>query len=209
MLVPATHRSVVYSTEVPGEVKLLPLDEEEFKRGAVKELQAFDDFRVRILPVLGPLPAIFGLNIATAIILDLAGKPLTDTLAIKNRRKLYSALRQNLSEREARWKGQELQSTIGVSTEDIGFVFEDLYGGKSSFAPHVVLAKPGAARWRKDKELMADNLVILSPADVKKHEEECLKGSKSVEEVWGEDKVAQVERKLSEARRIMVWREEC
>lgn len=46
------HR-VVYSTEVPGEVKLLPLPEEEFQRGAVKELQAFDDFRVRILPVLG------------------------------------------------------------------------------------------------------------------------------------------------------------
>jgi hypothetical protein len=55
---------VVYSTEVPGEVKLLPLPEEEFQKGAVKELQAFDDFRVRILPVLGPLPAIFGLEIA-------------------------------------------------------------------------------------------------------------------------------------------------
>lgn len=44
---------VVYSTEVPGEVKLLPLPEDEFKKGSVKELQAFDDFRVRILPVIG------------------------------------------------------------------------------------------------------------------------------------------------------------
>lgn len=44
---------VVYSTEVPGEVKLLPLAEEEYKKGSVKELGAFDDFRVRILPVLG------------------------------------------------------------------------------------------------------------------------------------------------------------
>ena len=44
---------VVYSTEVPGEVKLLPLPEEEFKKGNVKELGVFDDFRVRILPVLG------------------------------------------------------------------------------------------------------------------------------------------------------------
>lgn len=44
---------VVYSTEVPGEVKLQPLPEEEFKKGNVKELGAFDDFRVRILPVLG------------------------------------------------------------------------------------------------------------------------------------------------------------
>jgi len=46
----------VYSTEVPGDVKLLPLPEEEFKKGSVKELQAFDDFRVRILPVLGKYP---------------------------------------------------------------------------------------------------------------------------------------------------------
>jgi hypothetical protein len=44
---------VVYSTEVPGEVKLLPLAEDEIKKGSVKELQAFDDFRVRILPVIG------------------------------------------------------------------------------------------------------------------------------------------------------------
>ena len=29
---------VVYSTEVPGDVKLLPLAEEEFKKGDVKEL---------------------------------------------------------------------------------------------------------------------------------------------------------------------------
>ena len=46
---------VVYSTEVPGDVKLLPVPEEEFQKGDVKELGAFDDFRVRILPVLGEL----------------------------------------------------------------------------------------------------------------------------------------------------------
>lgn len=46
---------VVYSTEVPGEVSLLPLADEEFKKGKVDELAAFDDFRVRILPVIGNL----------------------------------------------------------------------------------------------------------------------------------------------------------
>ena len=47
---------VVYSTEVPGDVKLLPLPEEEFEKGAVHELGVFDDFRVRILPVIGWYP---------------------------------------------------------------------------------------------------------------------------------------------------------
>ena len=50
---------VVYSTEVPGDVKLLPLPDEEFQKGNVKELGVFDDFRVRILPVLGtPCPTL-------------------------------------------------------------------------------------------------------------------------------------------------------
>lgn len=44
---------VVYSTEVPGDVTLLPLPEDEFEKGKVGELAAIDDFRVRILPVLG------------------------------------------------------------------------------------------------------------------------------------------------------------
>jgi hypothetical protein len=44
---------VVYSTEAPGDVKLLPLPEEEFQKGDVKELGVLEDFRVRILPVLG------------------------------------------------------------------------------------------------------------------------------------------------------------
>ena len=46
---------VVYSTEPPGDVKLLPLPENEFRKGNVQELSVLDDFRVRILPVLGML----------------------------------------------------------------------------------------------------------------------------------------------------------
>ena len=46
---------MVYSTEAPGDVKLLPLPEEEFQKGDVKELGVLEDFRVRILPVLGSI----------------------------------------------------------------------------------------------------------------------------------------------------------
>lgn len=50
---------VVYSTEAPGDVKLLPLPEEEFQKGSVKELGVLEDFRVRILPVLGRVNVLF------------------------------------------------------------------------------------------------------------------------------------------------------
>jgi len=100
---------VVYSTEVPGDVKLLPLPEEEFQKGAVKELNAFDDFRVRILPVLGPLPAIFGLNIASYILCEMAGKPILNPLPVKNRRKVYERIYRDLLHREEKLAGSQVK----------------------------------------------------------------------------------------------------
>lgn len=48
----------MYSTEKPRpEIGLLPLPDEEYAKGKVGELSAISNFRVRILPVLGPLPA--------------------------------------------------------------------------------------------------------------------------------------------------------
>jgi tRNA A37 threonylcarbamoyladenosine dehydratase len=96
---------VVYSTEVPGDIALLPLPEDEFAKGKVKELGAFDDFRVRILPVIGPLPAIFGLFAATYVLCELAGRPIPNPLPVKNRRKLYERLLRDLIVREGRLAG--------------------------------------------------------------------------------------------------------
>ncbi|OWT35798.1 mitochondrial protein [Cryptococcus neoformans] len=197
---------VVYSTETPSEVKLLPLDEEEFKRGAVKELQAFDDFRVRIMPVLGPLPAIFGLNIATYILLDLAGKPLIDYMEIKNRKRVYQSLERGLSDREAKVKGEKLQGKLPISLEDIGFVFEELYHGRSSLPPFEVLQKANVIRWQKDQDLSADNLVVMGNKDAEKHMKECLIGDKDVREVWGDEIVEFIKRKSDEARKTIAWR---
>ena len=100
---------VVYSTEVPGDVRLLPLPDEEFQKGSVKELSAFDDFRVRILPVLGPLPSIFGLNIATYILCELGGKPIVNPLPVKNRKKLYKRLYLDLLHRESKITGHQIK----------------------------------------------------------------------------------------------------
>ena len=123
---------VVYSTEVPGDVRLLPLPEEEFQKGNVKELGVLDDFRVRILPVLGwchlvmlhytrefdpqahasiqgPLPSIFGLHTATFILCELAGKPITNPLRIRDRRKLYDRLLRDLVHRESKLTHQPIK----------------------------------------------------------------------------------------------------
>jgi len=120
---------VVYSTEAPGDVKLLPLPEEEFQKGNVKELGVLEDFRVRILPVLGKgrssnisfepfpdalatlgsLPSIFGLHAATYVLCELAGKPISNPLPIKNRRKLYERMNRDLQLREQRIIGDTIK----------------------------------------------------------------------------------------------------
>jgi tRNA A37 threonylcarbamoyladenosine dehydratase len=93
---------VVYSTEVPSDVALLPLPDAELAKGAVGELAPLHDFRVRILPVLGPLPALFGLHIATYVLCELAGRPLERPLPVRHRKKLYERMWKDLLHRESR-----------------------------------------------------------------------------------------------------------
>lgn len=65
----------VYSTEktTEGKAELLPLPEDEFQKGQVGDLGVLPDFRVRILPVLGTMPAVFGYTVANHIILAITG----------------------------------------------------------------------------------------------------------------------------------------
>ncbi|BEJ11603.1 hypothetical protein CspHIS471_0200630 [Cutaneotrichosporon sp. HIS471] len=201
----------VYSTEVPGQVKLLPLPEEEFQKGAVKELGAFDDFRVRILPVLGPLPALFGLHAATYIMMDLAGKPL-EAAEIKNRRKLYTTLERNMSERQARVqhaKGenvQGLQRTLEVNADDMALVFEDVNRGRTTIPNQIITQRPQAIHWDIGKPLTADNMAILTDKDAKKHEKEVQIEGKKPEDVWGADAAALVARRNAEVRSCLAYR---
>jgi tRNA A37 threonylcarbamoyladenosine dehydratase len=68
----------VYSTEKTGDGKaeLLPLPEDEFQKGQVGDLGVLPDFRVRILPVLGTMPAVFGYTVANHVILAITGKQI-------------------------------------------------------------------------------------------------------------------------------------
>jgi tRNA A37 threonylcarbamoyladenosine dehydratase len=93
---------VVYSTEVPSDVMLLPLADAELAKGSVDELAPLRDFRVRILPVLGPLPGLFGLHIATYVLCELAGRPIERPLPVRHRKKLYERMWKDLLHRESR-----------------------------------------------------------------------------------------------------------
>ncbi|GAA5991000.1 hypothetical protein JCM10908_006494 [Rhodotorula pacifica] len=194
---------VVYSTEKPRpDLGLLPLPEEEFERGKVDELHAMSSFRVRILPVLGPLPAMFG-NVAAAYVLtQLAGFEM-EPLPVKNRYKLNATLHRQLSAVEQKLTGD---NRIPFSEDDMGYLFEEIHRAKSVVPPNAYPSRPTILRWKKARGLAWDNLVVFDREEGVQHEERCLLGEEDPEQVWGEEVTKLVEKRMAEERRLRHYR---
>lgn len=215
---------VVFSTEKPGpgKAKLMPLSEEEFQRGQVGELGVLPDFRVRILPVLGTMPALFGMCIANHVMLELTGYP-HEYVALKSRDKLYDAILatlQGLEERLARANGHDtLGLRLPITSTDVGYLLEEVYKGKS-----VVSGLPtrlGLVRWRcgedekidtrtpgqKSVRLRLNDLVCMTKEEVLRHEKEVLLGGRAPEDVYDTSTIALVKTRMEEEKFYSTYRQ--
>lgn len=210
---------VVYSTEKPGEGKaqLLPLPEEEFAKGKVGELAPMADFRVRILPVLGTMPAVFGYTVANFVILKVAGYPM-QPVESKGREKLYEGILaqvQGYEERLGRasmgWTADEIKGLkIPVTAVDVGYLVEEVYKGRSAVSG--VPTRLALVRWRKPEGktindsvpeqkasmVLLRELVCMTKEEAKVHEREVVLGNKTVEEVYDKSTVDYVESRIKE-----------
>lgn len=209
---------VVYSTEKPGPGKasLMPLPEEEFEKGKVQELGVLPDFRVRILPVLGTMPGFFGLCLANHVIVTLAGYPMEYSMG-KNRVKLYEDIQAKLAGSESRLRGNVQGLTLTLNANDIGYLTEEVYKGKSvvSGLPTRLalirwnpLPKRDEGFWGEDEHrLTIDDVVLMTKAEAEKHEKEVLKGSKTSEELWGPEIVERVNKRRAEEAHYAKYRD--
>lgn len=208
---------VVYSTEKPGEGKaqLLPLPEEEFAKGSVGDLGVLPDFRVRILPVLGTMPAVFGYACANYAILKITGYPCEDFPA-KGRDKMYEGILAQLQSGEEKLArstipGETAQGLkLGVSATDVGYLVEEVFRGKSVVSG--VPTRLTLVRWNKPQEIILDStvagqkssklklrdLVCMTKEEAAVHEKEVIKGSKTPEELYDRETVALVQARLAE-----------
>lgn len=164
--------TTVFSAEKPDPKKasLLPLPDEEFERGPVDELSALQNFRVRILPVLGTMPGMFGLAIATRIVTEAGGYPI-EPIEGKNRYKVYDSLFQSLAGQQTRI-GIKDQRTPWVALSDVQYIIEEIWRGKSPVSG--LSTRLTLSRWYPDKELGMQNVVILTKEEQREHERRIL-----------------------------------
>ena len=208
---------VVYSTEKPGpgKAELLPLPEEEFAKGSVGDLGVLPDFRVRILPVLGTMPAVFGYAVANHVILKITGYP-NEYIPAKGREKMYDGILAQLQGSEEKLvrlttPGEDAQGLkLGVSATDVGYVVEEVFRGRSVVSG--VPTRLALVRWRKpsgsnielgvegqkSSKLKLSELVCMTKEEAAVHEREVLKGLKTPEELYDKEVVELVEARIRE-----------
>ncbi|TGZ79562.1 hypothetical protein EX30DRAFT_350071 [Ascodesmis nigricans] len=214
----ATGIPVVYSTEKPGPGKasLMPLSDEEFQKGSVKELGVLPDFRVRILPVLGTMPGFFGLCLANHVLVALAGYP-TEYSQGKNRTKLYQEMQARLVGSESRLRGNVIGLKLPLTETDIGYLTEEVFKGKSVISG--ISTRLELIRWNplphreegywaeEEHRVSLDDLVVMTKDEAKKHEKEVLAGSKTPEEFWGSEVVERVNQRRKEEAHYAKYRD--
>lgn len=219
---------VVFSTEKPGpgKAELLPVAENEVEKGNVGDLGVLPDFRVRILPVLGTMPAMFGYTVANHIICAIADYPIEYRVGDRGRDKMYEAILSALQGQEERLarsvNGQDaIGLKIPVTKDDVSFLVEEIFRGKSvvsGLSTRLVLTrwtKPKSgtnmvksyeAEGQKSSNLQLADLVLMTKEEAQKHEKEVLKGDKSVQDLYDEDVLALVRNRRLEEQTFARYR---
>lgn len=207
---------VVYSTEKPGpgKAQLLPLPDEEFIKGQVNELSVLPDFRARILPVLGTMPAVFGYAVANFVVMEISDYPHEIT-AGKARDKMYENIMstlQGLEERLAKDSVFDVRGLkIPITKDDIGYLIEEVYRGKSVVSG--VPTRLTLIRWRAPEEgyrpdedwegqkfakFKLHELVCMTKEEAAVHEREILKGGRALEGMYSKKVMDLVEKRQEE-----------
>lgn len=188
---------VVFSAEKPDprKAKLLPLPDEEFEKGKVGELSALKDFRVRILPVLGTMPGIFGLTIATWVITKVAGYPM-DPIEGKNRIKIYDGIFLSLAGQMSRIGMPDQR--IPISVGDVGYILEEVFRGKSPLSGYST--KLALSKWDPNQPVSLQNVVIMTKEEQKNHEKRILNGKERLEDVYTKEQIDLVNKRLDEEK---------
>ncbi|KAI5434686.1 hypothetical protein KIW84_021491 [Lathyrus oleraceus] len=179
--------TVVFSLEKP-KIKLLPFKAPNGEEENPSDYQVVPGFRVRIIPVLGTIPAIFGQIMASYTLTNLAGLQVQTEPIVNFDVDHYHILHQRLIEHEETLHGTSMQ--VQVDVEEVMYITKELWHGRSAREQHV--KDVGRGMWRSINELMLvrwdstkpasiSNLILLKFKEVDEHESRTLDDIKEKE----------------------------
>ncbi|CAL9224605.1 unnamed protein product [Arabidopsis halleri] len=178
---------VVFSLEKP-KAKLLPFKGPNGVDENPSDYQVVPGFRVRIIPVLGTIPAIFGQIMASYVITQLAGVQVQMEPIVNLDLDHYRLLHQRLIEHEETVYGTSAE--VEVDVEEVMYIVKELWHGRS--ARDETAKDVGRGMWRAMNELMlirwdakkpatVSNLVLLKFKEADEHEAKTLEEVKESE----------------------------
>eukprot|EP00730_Choanoeca_flexa_P019116 TRINITY_DN9329_c0_g1_i2.p1 TRINITY_DN9329_c0_g1~~TRINITY_DN9329_c0_g1_i2.p1 ORF type:complete len:504 (+),score=118.47 TRINITY_DN9329_c0_g1_i2:1191-2702(+) len=166
---------VCYSYE-PPQAQLAELTDEQSEEpdafGAVANM------RLRVLPVLGTMPAIVGMSCAAFVMTTLAGKPLEPRQIEVVSQKFAHKLQNRLVTREAK----EFGNTSGddalpiADQNEVSYVVENIWKSRSAYQMHertrAATRNLNLTRFDRSKPALPYNLVLLTDVEASWHDAE-------------------------------------
>lgn len=199
--------SIIYSSEKTV-VKLADFTEEQKKQG-VHQYGAVDGMRIRIIPVLGTMPAIMGQALAAAALCDVGGKPFMPVTGERVGKNVRHRIKQHLQNREVKIRAEKTQNItetttttaiddnnngqmidgvwvgpIQVDADDVEYLLE-VWRNRCAITGDRLGATLELARWDLSKPSVCQNLILLSKAAMMKFDQNGGKDSvpKNIQEI--------------------------
>ena len=149
----------VFSVEQPI-MELLPLEDEQ--KNAPQDYGVVDYLRLRVIPVLGTSPSIFGQAMASYVLCSMAGKLYEPESCERLSKTVKHKLRQVLESTEIR-RFHVSREDMDLDDDDIEFIVQQVWHTRCAVtgrkigghAPMVI------TRWHLDKPLSPYNLVLM------------------------------------------------
>ncbi|KAK8960079.1 Ubiquitin-like modifier-activating enzyme 5 [Platanthera guangdongensis] len=181
---------VVFSFEKP-KVKLLPFKGSPGEEENPSDYQIVPGFRVRIIPVMGTIPAIFGQVMASYVLTQLAGLRVHTEPIVNLDLNHYRILHQRLIEHEELLYGSA--EDVLVDVEEVIYIVKELWHGRS--ARDQSSKYVGRKMWRSINELMllrwdrekpasVSNLILLNFKEAEVHESTTIANIKKEEPIF-------------------------
>ncbi len=178
---------VVYSTE-RNLVKLLELEDDAATNP--EDYQLLPQFRVRIMPVVGTVPAVVGQAAAAYVLNTISGAVEDPMLPFQSVDSKVSKVLFDLnrSEESARFKGTRIGHLMSLS--DASYALHEMYHHRCAISGCV--DDLTLRRWHYEKPASLSNVVVLTKALAKKHDR-----GESLESLYSADQIAAIERVLA------------